>query len=47
MSVNMMVRFCVLRGECSLPRQRHLELDLGELLGGPADFAQEGQPARV
>ena len=25
----------------------HLELDLGELVGGLADFAQEGQPARV
>jgi len=25
----------------------HLELDLGELVGGPADFAQERQPARV
>ena len=25
----------------------HLELDLGELLGGLADLAQEGEPARV
>src|SRR5262249_58357180 len=32
--------------ECSLEGW-HLELDLGELVGGLADFAQEGQPARV
>src|ERR1044071_5844272 len=25
----------------------HLELDLGKLVGGLADFAHEGQPARV
>src|SRR5438045_6485188 len=31
---------------CSLERW-YLELDPGELVGGPAIFAQEGQPARV
>src|SRR5436189_4196421 len=31
---------------CSL-RQRHLELDLGQLLRRLADLAQERQPARV
>jgi hypothetical protein len=31
----------------SFRRQSHLELDLGELLGGAAEFEQEGQPARV
>src|SRR5262245_13777246 len=33
--------------ECSLRQRGHLELDLGELVGGLANFAQEGQPARV
>src|SRR5690242_13457751 len=37
----------VSRVEWSLRQRRHLELDLGELVGGFADFAQEGQPARV
>src|SRR5881396_2248302 len=36
----------VVRCPWSLERW-HLELDLGELVGGLADFAQEGQPARV
>jgi len=28
-------------------RQRHFEFDLRELLGGLANLAQEGEPARV
>lgn len=28
-------------------RQRHFELDLGELFGGLAQLAQEGEPTRV
>ena len=48
MSVNIMVASLHLSGVSTyLPRQRHLKLDPGELLGGQPDFAQEGHPAQV